>query len=73
MLAPFNTTITEGKNTDLTIKLAKFFHRKLILDKDQVIKFKPKVKEIDRQYELNNNGIMDNGVFNDNKLFGTGQ
>lgn len=29
----------------------------------RVIRFGPKVKEIDRQYELNNNGELDNGVY----------
>lgn len=28
-----------------------------------VIKFSAKVKEIDRQYELNNNAELDNGVY----------
>ena len=29
----------------------------------QVIKFAPKVREADRQYELNNNAELDNGVY----------
>ena len=30
----------------------------------RVIKFNPKVKDIDRQYEQNNNADLDNGVYN---------
>ena len=28
------------------------------------IKFAPRAKDVDRQYELNNNGEVDNGVYN---------
>jgi len=30
----------------------------------KIIKFAAKVKDIDRQFELNNNGEVDNGVYN---------
>ena len=33
-----------------------------MIDK-RVIKFAGKVKEVDRQYEANNNGELDNGVY----------
>jgi hypothetical protein len=36
----------------------------LIVDKFIVIKFGMRVKEIDKNYELNNNCNLDNGVFN---------
>lgn len=36
----------------------------LIEDKDIIIRFGQRVKEIDHQYELNNNGELDNGVYN---------
>lgn len=29
----------------------------------RVIKFNPKIREINRQYELNNNAELDNGVY----------
>ena len=34
----------------------------MIVDRN-VIRFAPKVKEIERQYELNNNAELDNGVY----------
>lgn len=30
----------------------------------RVLKFAPKVKDLDRQYEHNNNADLDNGVYN---------
>ncbi len=38
--------------------------KELIVDKFLVIKFGVRVKEIDKNYELNNNCNLDNGVFN---------
>ena len=35
----------------------------LIVEKMMVIKFARKCREIDRQYEFNNNGDLDNGVY----------
>ena len=35
------------------------------------IKFSAKVKELDRQYELNNNADLDNGVYHQNSKDGT--
>ncbi|CAI2362159.1 unnamed protein product [Moneuplotes crassus] len=60
VLAPFNSTLTElgliefAKLSDLTIP------------KKKTIKFKGRVKELDREYEKNNNGDLDNGVYNRN-------
>jgi len=34
--------------------------------KKKMIKFKGRVKELDREYEKNNNGDLDNGVYNRN-------
>lgn len=39
--------------------------KKMIIPKRQVLRFAAKVKEIDRQYELNNNAELDNGVYHD--------
>lgn len=36
---------------------------KLILEKMMVLKFARRCREIDRQYEFNNNGELDNGVY----------
>ncbi len=36
---------------------------KALLVPRRVIKFTPKIREIDRQYELNNNAELDNGVY----------
>ena len=35
----------------------------MIVDK-RVIKYAPRVKDINRQYEMNNNCELDNGVYN---------
>lgn len=37
--------------------------KELIVEKMMVIKFARKCREIDRQYEFNNNGDLDNGVY----------
>jgi len=33
-------------------------------DKHNMLRFEVKVRELDRQYEMNNNGELDNGVYN---------
>jgi hypothetical protein len=35
-----------------------------MLDKQDMFKFEVKCRELDRQYEMNNNGELDNGVYN---------
>ena len=60
ILAPFNTT----KSNFQTINILSQSIKDLILDKHHVIKFGMRVKEIDKNYELNNNCNLDNGVFN---------
>jgi hypothetical protein len=60
ILAPFNTT---KSNLATAHNLTKSVEA-LILDKHHVIKFGMRVKEIDKNYELNNNCNLDNGVFN---------
>jgi hypothetical protein len=35
-----------------------------MLDKKDMFKFEVKCRELDRQYEMNNNGELDNGVYN---------
>ena len=34
-----------------------------MIDKKSVLRFSKKCREIDRQYEFNNNGQLDNGVY----------
>ena len=60
ILAPFNTT----KSNFQTILVLTQSVKELIVDKHMVIKFGMRVKEIDKNYELNNNCNLDNGVFN---------
>lgn len=60
ILAPFNTT----KSNFQTIQVLTKSVQELIVDKHHVIKFGMRVKEIDKNYELNNNCNLDNGVFN---------
>mmetsp|Transcript_15985 Transcript_15985/g.11531 ORF Transcript_15985/g.11531 Transcript_15985/m.11531 type:complete len:322 (-) Transcript_15985:42-1007(-) len=58
ILAPFNSTrshIDEGQHLRRSVQ-------DLVIDK-QYLKFAPKVKEINRQYEQNNNAELDNGVY----------
>ena len=60
ILAPFNTT---KSNLQTTLILSDSV-KELIVDKHMVVKFGVRVKEIDKNYELNNNCNLDNGVFN---------
>ncbi len=54
ILAPFNSVIEEGKDEE----------KPDFCEKRRMIKFAARVKEVDRQYEKNNNGDVDNGVYN---------
>lgn len=58
ILAPFNSTVSELEGFQWPEEV-----RKLIVPK-RVLKFAPKVKDLDRQYEHNNNADLDNGVYN---------
>lgn len=72
ILAPFNTTKSDlnkknkGEQTSEGTKkwILDTDVRELLIDKQSVIKFGIRVKEIDKNYELNNNCDLDNGVFN---------
>ena len=57
ILAPFNST----RSQILYMEDEREF-RELLLPR-QCVKFSARVKEIDRQYELNNNADLDNGVY----------
>jgi len=56
ILAPFNTTQGSSNSNTLSIPL---------YNKKDIIKFGAKARDADRQYEKNNNGDLDNGVYND--------
>ena len=70
ILAPFNSTrsnvLADEEDKE---KLKQEMYNILditegeIIDK-KCIKFAPRAKDVDRQYELNNNGEVDNGVYN---------
>lgn len=55
ILAPFNSSASEGSEDEEDLR---------IKEKGEMIRFGAKVKDIDRQYEKNNNGDVDNGVYN---------
>ena len=61
ILAPFNSSITEDEDNNLEISIIDNNCNELKI-KNNIIKFTSKVKEINRIYELNNNGEIDNGV-----------
>ena len=67
ILAPFNSSMSEEENkfiiNNTKIKNSEDdYNNKELIIKNNVIKFSVKVKELNRNYELNNNGEIDNGV-----------
>ena len=58
ILAPFNSTLSD---------LSGFFRSMLEMakmeDKREVLKFAARCRDQDRQYEINNNAELDNGVY----------
>lgn len=64
ILAPFNSTVSDEN----MIRQTRRQIEQLILPR-MVIKFNPKLKEINRQYELNNNAEVDNGVYHADEDF----
>jgi len=59
ILAPFNSTRTDQETSK------DFIEKDVVVkEKKEVLKFAGKVRDIDRQYEKNNNGDVDNGVYN---------
>ena len=61
ILAPFNSSITEDEDNNFEISIIDNNCNELKIQ-NNIIKFTSKVKEINRIYELNNNGEIDNGV-----------
>ena len=58
VLAPFNSTMTSIFNLSGSLD-----H---LPAKNKLFKFRGRVKELDREYEKQNNGELDNGVYNRN-------
>jgi len=58
ILAPFNSTLS-----DAVLIYEQQQKQKVLLEPRRVIKFNAKIREINRQYELNNNAELDNGVY----------
>eukprot|EP00826_Nyctotherus_ovalis_P060367 TRINITY_DN8460_c0_g3_i1.p1 TRINITY_DN8460_c0_g3~~TRINITY_DN8460_c0_g3_i1.p1 ORF type:complete len:490 (-),score=143.26 TRINITY_DN8460_c0_g3_i1:83-1531(-) len=56
VLAPFNTTLSEELD-------ASIMESEELVDKVMVLRFSSRAKDIDRQYEKNNNGDIDNGIY----------
>ena len=67
ILAPFNSTIShlnsEKDSEGNSVYPALSIDQDMLVDKKH-IKFAPRVKDINRQFEMNNNGEVDNGVYN---------
>lgn len=57
ILAPFNST-----KSHIETEMALLDEIKDMLQDRRCIKFAPRVREIDKQYEVNNNAELDNGV-----------
>lgn len=57
ILAPFNSTKTHLSDLHISIE-------EIMFRKGEVLKLNARVRDIDRQYEFNNNCELDNGVYN---------
>jgi hypothetical protein len=57
ILAPFNSTQSED------VEVFKASIKPMMLDKQLVLRLSRLCREVDRQYEFNNNGQLDNGVY----------
>ena len=69
ILAPFNSLVTESANTNSVFggdRSDSFVD--LLQLKNNVLVFDKKVKEFNLNYEMNNNGEIDNGVFVNSKF-----
>ena len=66
ILAPFNSTKSnlqeEVEGQELPpVELSDSI--KELIEPSRIIKFGPRVRDIDKQYEINNNADLDNGVY----------
>ena len=63
ILAPFNSSISSEENEDnLFTKEENDFNNKDLIIRNGIIKFSPKVRDLNRNYELDNNKEIDNGI-----------
>lgn len=63
ILAPFNSTVSDfDEEKEKCFQWPEEVRRMLVHKK--VLRFAPKCKDVDRQYEQNNNADLDNGVYN---------
>lgn len=62
VLAPFNSTKSNLNQAEEAQESLSESIKALIVDR-RIIKFGPKVRDIDKQYEINNNADLDNGVY----------
>ena len=60
ILAPFNSTMSDQ---DGTLEEMNSLIENNLVDKKRELRFAKKCREVDRQYEFNNNGQLDNGVY----------
>ena len=63
ILAPFNSTMSDGGTSGGSLEELNHLIEEHMEDKQRVLRFAKKCREIDRQYEFNNNGQLDNGVY----------
>ena len=69
ILAPFNSSISdfneeEFKGMKGSLIIHRLFDKDTALeDKREMIRFAARCRDQDRQYEINNNGELDNGVY----------
>ena len=59
VLCPFNTTLNHPFDIRYVHNNAKLYH-----NKNQIIRFEPRVREFDNKYENENNVRQDQGVYN---------
>jgi hypothetical protein len=58
ILAPFNSTKSDIENCVTITK-----SMKELMQSKGCLKFAPRVRDVDKQYEVNNNAELDNGVY----------
>jgi hypothetical protein len=63
ILAPFNSTRSDLKEQEESQPEELSDSIKALIAPRNIIKFGPRVRDIDRQYENNNNADLDNGVY----------
>jgi len=62
-LAPFNSTKSNLEDIEINYSLPSEI--KDLIQSKSCLKFSTRAREIDQQYEVNNNAELDNGVYHD--------